>query len=568
MTPRFLAIVRATSPDDGVAARMKDAGLACILASEHLQLFASGIGICRLENDVGLILGMLHPHPRRNAGPPDTRAILATKGRCLTETHWGHYVALWSDGAQVRVLRAPFGDQDVFYTAYRGGHVMASDIALLESALQMRFACDWARVAVHLAGRGLRETGTCLTGVHELLGGECLVAGPDGTRTDTLWSPWDFTQTGRMLTIEDNARRLRELVDTCIAARAAPFNNVLVMLSGGLDSSILAASTLRSGTRLSAMTFTTGDPSGDERRYAEAVAAHLGIPLIAAELDPGAVDITRSAAAHFPRPVARAFAQAIRACKRRVASEIGADAVLDGGGGDNLFCSLQSAAPLADRLRTRGVRRAAWRTVLDIAALAQSNVVTVAAHGIARAWLRPPDYRWQMDTRFLSDNIASTATAASHRWLTAPPDTLPGRAAHVALMIAVENLLETCAGPLPELAPLVAQPLVEHCLGIPSWQWVHAGHNRWAARLAFAGRLPEAILARRSKGTPDSFSAALYETRRLEISEFLMDGVLARQGIVDREALGRALADPSPVKGHDHLRILSIVDVEAWARAF
>jgi asparagine synthase (glutamine-hydrolysing) len=47
-----------------------------------------------------------------------------------------------------------------------------------------------------------------------------------------------------------------------------------------------------------------------------------------------------------------------------------------------------------------------------------------------------------------------------------------------------------------------------------------------------------------------------------------MDGVLARQGIVDREALSRVLADPSPVKGHDHLRILSLVDVEAWARAF
>lgn len=568
MTPRFLAIVRASSPDDRVAARMKDAGLACILDGEHLQVFAGGIGICRLENDVGVILGILHPHPLRSAGPPDTRAVLATNGRCLTASHWGHYVAFWSDGAQVRALRAPFGDQDVFYAAHRGGLLMASDIALLESALQTRFACDWGRVGVHLAGRGLRGAETCLTGVHELLGGECLVAGPDGTRTDTLWSPWDFAQSGRMLPIEDNGRQLRELADTCIAARAVPFKHVLAMLSGGLDSSILAASTAHSGTRLSAMTFTTGDPSGDERRYAGAVAAHLGIPLIAAELDPGAVDITRSAAAHLPRPVARAFAQAIRSSKRRVASEIGADVVLDGGGGDNLFCSLQSAAPLADRLRTPGVGPSAWRTALDIAALAQSNVLTVAAHGIARAWLRPPDYRWQMDTRFLSDEITSTATTASHRWLTAPSDALPGRAAHVALMIAVENLLETWPGPLPELAPLVAQPLVEHCLGIPSWQWIHAGHNRWAARMAFAGRLPEAILTRRSKGTPDSFSAALYETRRPEIFEFLMDGVLARQGIVDREALGHVLADPSPVKGHDHLRILSIVDVEAWVRAF
>ncbi|BBE35604.1 asparagine synthetase B family protein [Sphingosinicella microcystinivorans] len=569
MMPRFLANIRASSPDDRIAARMKDAGLACILASERLQVFAGGIEMCPLENDAGVILGLLHPHPLRNAGPPDTRAILATKGRCLTASHWGNYVALWSDGAEVRALRAPFGDQDAFYSAHRGGVVIASDLALLEAALQARFTCAWTHVAAHLAGRGLRGADTCLAGVRELLGGECLVASPGGIGTETLWSPWDFTQPERVLTIEENAHRLRELADTCIAARAAPFEHVLIMLSGGLDSSILAASAAKSGARLSALTFTTGDPSGDERRYAETVSAHLDIPLVTAELALEAVDISRSAAAHLPRPIARAFAQAIRACKREAASGIGADAVFDGGGGDNLFCSLQSAAPLADRLRARGIGPSVWRTALDIAELAESNVLTVAAHGIARAWFRPPDYRWQPDLRFLSDDVARTASAlAAHRWLKAPRGALPGRAAHVALMIAVENLIETWPGPLPELAPLMAQPLIEHCLGIPSWEWVHAGHNRWAARQAFAERLPRMITARRSKGTPDSFSAALYETRRSMLSEFLLDGVLVREGILDRAALENTLRDTTPVKGHDHLRILALADVEAWARAF
>ncbi|WP_300537675.1 asparagine synthase-related protein [Sphingosinicella sp.] len=92
--------------------------------------------------------------------------------------------------------------------------------------------------------------------------------------------------------------------------------------------------------------------------------------------------------------------------------------------------------------------------------------------------------------------------------------------------------------------------------------------NRWAARQAFAERLPRMITARRSKGTPDSFSAALYETGRSTLSELLLDGVLVREGILDRAALENTLRDTTPVKGHDHLRILAIGDVEAWARGF
>jgi len=76
------------------------------------------------------------------------------------------------------------------------------------------------------------------------------------------------------------------------------------------------------------------------------------------------------------------------------------------------------------------------------------------------------------------------------------------------------------------------------------------------------------ITVRRSKGTPDSFSAALYETRRSTLSEFLLDGVLVRESILDRAALEYTLRDTTPVKGHDHLRILALADVEAWARGF
>ncbi|MGK4422636.1 asparagine synthase-related protein, partial [Klebsiella pneumoniae] len=58
---------------------------------------------------------------------------------------------------------------------------------------------------------------------------------------------------------------------------------------------------------------------------------------------------------------------------------------------------------------------------------------------------------------------------------------------------------------LPTVSPLLSQPLVETCLGVPSWLWFEGGRNRVVARRAFAGDLPADVIWRRSKGTPDSF---------------------------------------------------------------
>jgi asparagine synthase (glutamine-hydrolysing) len=55
------------------------------------------------------------------------------------------------------------------------------------------------------------------------------------------------------------------------------------------------------------------------------------------------------------------------------------------------------------------------------------------------------------------------------------------------------------------VSPLVSQPLIELCLAIPTWFWCADGQNRAIARKAFAGDLPPPTLARRSRGTSESF---------------------------------------------------------------
>ena len=52
------------------------------------------------------------------------------------------------------------------------------------------------------------------------------------------------------------------------------------------------------------------------------------------------------------------------------------------------------------------------------------------------------------------------------------------------------------------------------------------------------------------------------------IRERLLDGELAKRGIIDREKMDIALREQSIVKGNDYPRILLLLDTEAWAEGW
>jgi asparagine synthase (glutamine-hydrolysing) len=117
---------------------------------------------------------------------------------------------------------------------------------------------------------------------------------------------------------------------------------------------------------------------------------------------------------------------------------------------------------------------------------------------------------------------------------------------------------------LPVLSPLMSQPIIETCLDVPSWEWRAGGRDRSLARRAFAGDLPPAVLDRRVKGTPSRFAARLLDHFRQAIRERLLDGRLAAERIIDSAALDQILAGDRPVPDLERVRILELVNCEAW----
>ncbi|MGO4169496.1 asparagine synthase-related protein [Novosphingobium sp. YAF33] len=522
----------------------------------------------------GVIIGPLYQSGTREAltsvSDSVQRAIVKSAGTRLFEAFWGDYVGIVRSGTGTSLVRAPFGSLPCLFQRLGSGIVTGSDIDLLRPASGTPFSLDFEAIGRQLILGDVRLATTSLRGIEELRGGSRLLVGPSEVRVEDIWSPWTFADARRAIDdLEDAARRLRHECIAAVAARTSTLRHPLLMLSGGLDSSILAASLSARDRMFSCLNMATRDHAGDEASYARRVASHVGRPLHERAMAVMEYDFARIGAVRTPRPVARGYQQLVFEAAARASGELGCDGIIDGGGGDNVFCSLRSVAFAADCLLDGDGTQHFRRVCGELAQLAEASRWRVAWKARRRAWQKACPYKLQEDRRLLSPDVqAPWQNNAGHPWLEPAELGLPGRGAHIAMLIAAQGYVED--GPhgakLNCTAPLVTQPLVEHCLAIPSWHWFARGNNRAAARIAFEACLPPDIAWRRGKGNPESFLFSLLERNREAMTSHLMDGVLASAGVIDKAALARALRDTERLKGTTYGRILQLVDTESWAR--
>lgn len=497
--------------------------------------------------------------------------IVAGDFSVLIEQYWGPYIAIVHAPKQgeTRILRAPLGDLPCLVVAVGEATAFASDVDLLRDFGVYNPAVDWGELSLQLARIDRVTSKTCLWGVDELRGGTMkVIAANAAASTLTTWSPLQLIERGERIDTAEAAEALvSQTTRMSIASRAGRLERAVLMLSGGVDSSIVAAALVEAGIQVEALTLVTRDLRGDERDYARAVCDRLGISLHERWREVDEIDVMWSTAAGLPRPSGRYMWQESVRHSSDLARATNAGAIFGGGGGDQVFCSLHSSNPVADALRAFGPGVTAWRMAQIMSEITQVSMTRIFRDGIKRAWLGKRTAGPTCDTSLLSCRFDEFELASpdSH-----PGRHLPGQAAHSRLIAAGQSYVETLdprSAP-PTVAPLLSQPLVEACLRIPSWLWFGKGLNRFAARRAFAADLPPDVIFRHSKGTPDSFTAEIFETWRPQIRELLADGELARQRVIDRTAVLEVLDDPRPPRDSRFRRVLQFAEAEAWAASW
>lgn len=536
-----------------------------------------GLALNRLPHEAGLILGDLHPMPGAapdlsplapGCGPPCDPQALA---QAILRAHWGRYVAILADGAsQTRVLRDPSGElESCVWTTCDGVGVVASDLSAVPGWLRPpRLGLDWDRIALCLAAPGAATAASLLDGMRIVPPGAlCRVRGDDPGRL--AWDPADFCKP-IPFDRDEGRRALLACVDACTAASAGGFERLLVDLSGGLDSSIVAGALAQAGLgpRVAQWVHRIDDrPEGDERVYARAVTDRLGVDLTVVRKPPTPLapeDFADFASGFWPAINGadaardRDMAQRLEACQ--------ADAIVSGQGGDAVFYQMPTAWVACEEVRRRGPAALGSRVLVDTARRLHKPVWSVYAE--ARAGLRPGQGLPKAASTLMARDARQFAARAMHPWEAAARDLPLARQLQICALanthVVRGDSRRRRRGAL--VFPLAAQPLLELCLSIPVEILAAGVQDRPFAREALAPRLPNIVRQRRSKGSLTAYFSRLVAASRETLLPFLRDGCLAEAGLLDRAAVERAFDPAYLIHAGRPNDILNAAPLEAWVR--
>jgi asparagine synthase (glutamine-hydrolysing) len=477
--------------------------------------------------------------------------------------YWGNFALFSAGPGTSTVYRDPSGSVPVYCCGGGKDAVFVSDAAiarqlgLLDTArVDQAFAIHWLQFPF------LRTCRTGLEQVSEVLPGMAWTSGRAGTWEQAVWwSPAPFAR--KRVALFDShiaAARLRDIADQVIPAQL-PTAAGLLQLSGGLDSSIIAACLSAAGVGPPCINFATRSKDGDERRFARDVAERLHLSLLEiGEAAPHAIPAPRCPSF---QPTTNPLLAPVEQAIGEAAETLGLMLLIDGGGGDNLFSSLTTASPVVDALRWAGPRAAA-NAISDIALRAGCTWWDVVRAAARRARRRSAE--WPEDRSFLSSAVVGSRPEP-HPWLDGLRRVPPGKREHVEALVHIQHFLDRSATGMPRLHPLVAQPLLEHCLRVPSWLWVQGGRDRAVARNAFARRLPESVLSRHSKGSLQGLFQRAFARLRPQILEILMTGTLRKQGIIDAADVETCLRRGEWHRDDVQMRISELVALDLWLQS-
>lgn len=570
MRPRYLIVAEGREPNPKLMNRIAErTGLQQAFAKPGLKAFVNADCCCLTHSDRGLIVGTLF---RRHGVAEQIvsseslnwEALARSDGNILLQSFWGGYVAAIVDSSGITITRDPSATFACYFARLRDLVAFGSDAELLIQAGVADGAIDWHGLSCDFFSGGIPDAATSLVAIQELLPG-FRMRWPSACEQQSCWSPWNFVHGAAGE--KPGAERLARTVRHSIAAWAKSRGPLLLSLSGGLDSSIVACSLAAAGAETFCLTmYDEGDAGGDERAYARALSAHLKLPLIERPYRLEAIDLREPLGPHLPRTKDRTHALAYERAHVEVALEIGADAFVTGNGGDSVFGYSQSAAPIVDRLMTEGLGAGSLEAAVDVCRQTGCSLMDAAASAwrLAR---RPRRYRCLPNTLFLSRATIDQCgdRPLRHPWLDAPAGAVPGKAAHIASILRVQQSMEPNRSRYLEVInPLMSQPIVETCLAVPSWEWRLGGIDRSLIRKAFASDLPSVIARRRVKGGPSHFAARVLDCFRTSIRDRLIEGHLASEGILDTAAVERALAGERQCVPEERVRLLEFVAAEAW----
>lgn len=286
----------------------------------------------------------------------DTEVILPLYERlglaCLEELNGMFAFALWDPRcSRLFLARDRIGEKPLYWSAAAGRLVFASEIKALLAHPMITPAVNEGAIGPYLTNLVTTPPATLYAGIFKLPPGWLAICDRDGIETEPWWSlfePRQFVDISR----QEATDKVRALLERSVHDRLLADVPVGVLLSGGLDSTILLA--LLRDRAHSLATFSVGfpdHPALDERDQARRVARELGSDHHEIEVSQKqAIEFLPQLIYHQDEPLADPVCIPLHfVCK--LARDNGVPVVLAGEGSDELFWGYASYRRVVSRQR-------------------------------------------------------------------------------------------------------------------------------------------------------------------------------------------------------------------------
>jgi asparagine synthase (glutamine-hydrolysing) len=497
-------------------------------------------------------------------------------------------IALW-DARKGRLLlaRDRLGQKPLVYRLDGNRLLFASELKALLAAPDVPREIDPSALDEYLTYGYVPHPNTIYRGTRKLPPAHYAVFERERLSVRRYWQP--------DLAVESNApedeqvERLRDLMTESVALRMQSDAPLGVFLSGGVDSSVIAALAQQHSDR-PVQSFSIGFPVAeyDETDFARSVANHLGMQHHAFRVDPEAVQVLPELAWHFDEPFADSSAIPTYYLARMTREHV--KVALSGDGADELFggygrYKAVKLASMIDRLPAAarkllagrlwqhlpgGVRQKSriehWRRFAEALALSPRHRYL--------QWMSvfPEDHRAALYT---DDFLAALPESDPFEWLRCAFEPVARRdpVSQCALVDLVTYLpcdlmqkvdIATMARGLECRSPFLDHRVVELAGRLPWQMKQRVWRGKRILRRAFGHLLPRAVFRRRKYG----FSVPLDWWFRNELREYAREVLLDRQtlssGLFRAEAIRTLLDEHTAGRANHAGRLWSLLVLALW----
>jgi asparagine synthase (glutamine-hydrolysing) len=533
----------------------------------------------------------------------DTETIIhlyEEEGERVVEQLQGMFAfAIWDKKRrQLLLARDRLGIKPLYYAHTERGLVFGSEIKSVLAAGWLRPAFNEEVLPEFLSTRFVSGEETFFRGVRKLLPGHVMTWSPEkGMAQRRYWQVPAPSSDGQDVPFDEQAKDLRRRLEEAVQSHLMSDVPLGAFLSGGIDSTALAAMMARLRAADSAgrapdpiQTFSVGfaEEEANELPYARLAAKAIGaehrdVTVTAAEFFESLPHLV----CHEDEPIAHPSSVPLYFVSRLARRHV--KVVLTGEGADELFLGYNryrvtmwnerlgrpywAAMPAAVRHQVRRmvealpsrVSRVCERTFLalepGIRSLFLDNFA-VHTEGFQRQLLSRPDMLDRRDPYAIQMQCYQGAAGG-----------ILDRMSRIDLQTYLHELLMkqdqmSMAASIESRVPFLDDRLVEHVATLPSELKVRMWQTKAIFREAVRDIIPSEILTRKKMGFPVPIGRWLRGDFWPVVQEFVTGPRAAERGLFDRGALNRMADEHRAGQGRHGDRLWLLVNLEIWQRIY